>query len=67
MRRVAVNDDLHRRVDDLLSRHSLRGADAIHLASALLVQGALKEKVTFACADGRLVTTARAEGLDVVP
>ena len=60
-------DHARRRFRNLLSRHSLRGTDAIHLASALLLQGALKEKVTFACADARLVSAARAEGLDVVP
>jgi hypothetical protein len=44
-----------------------RGADAIHLASALLVRDALQQPVTFACADIKLVAAARAEGLDVVP
>jgi predicted nucleic acid-binding protein len=67
MRRVDVHDDVHRRVDELLARHALRGADAIHLASALLVCDALKQPVTFACADLKLVAAARAEGLDVVP
>jgi predicted nucleic acid-binding protein len=67
MRRVAVGDDVHARVDALLGRHSLRGADAIHLASALLVHDALQQPVTFACADTKLVAAARAEGLAVVP
>jgi hypothetical protein len=67
MRRVAVNDDVHRRVEELLSRHSLRGADAIHLASATLVRDALQQPVTFACADAKLVAAARAEGLDIAP
>jgi predicted nucleic acid-binding protein len=67
MRRVAVGDDVHARVDELLARHPLRGADAIHLASALLVRDALQQPVTFACADQKLVTAARAEGLSVAP
>jgi uncharacterized protein len=67
LRRVAVNDDVHHRVDELLARHPLRGADAIHLASALLVHEALQQPLTFACADAKLVAAARAEGLDVVP
>jgi predicted nucleic acid-binding protein len=66
-RRVAVNDDVHRRVDELIERHALRGADAIHLASALLVRDALQQAVTFACADQKLVAAARDEGIDVVP
>lgn len=67
MRRVDVHDDVHRRVDELLARRALRAADAIHLASALLVRDALKHSVTFACADLKLVAAARAEGLEVVP
>jgi predicted nucleic acid-binding protein len=65
--RIPVDDEINRRVDELLTRHPLRGADAIHLASALLVRDALKQPVTFACADLKLVAAARAEGLDVVP
>jgi len=65
--RVPVDDAIDRRLDDLLSRHPLRGADAIHLASALLVRDALQQPVTFACADIKLVTAARAEGLGVQP
>ena len=65
--RVALDDDVHRRVVRLLERHALRGADAVHLASAALVHDLLQEPVTFACADARLVTAAKAEGLHVVP
>jgi hypothetical protein len=65
--RIAIDDDVHRHVDELLARHSLRGADAVHLASALFVRELLKEQVTFACADQRPVTAARAEGLRIEP
>lgn len=65
--RIAVDDEINRRVDELLTRHALRGADAIHLASALVVRDALQQPVTFACADLKLVAAARDEGLDVVP
>jgi len=65
--RIALDDDVHRRVDRLLARHALRGADAVHLASAVLVHELLQEPVTFACADARLVSAARVEGLRVVP
>ncbi len=67
MTRIAIDDDVHRRVDDLLARHPLRGADAAHLASAVLARDVLKEQVTFACADIALVNAARAEGLAVAP
>ena len=65
--RIAVDDAVHRRVDALLVKHPLRGADAIHLASALLVRDLLQEPVTFACADIARVTAAGSEGLLVAP
>ncbi len=49
-------------VPGLCARHPLRGADAVHLASALLLhQEGLR--VTFACSDRDLVGAAAAEGL----
>ena len=65
--RIALDDEVHRRVDRLLERHALRGADAVHLASAVFVHELLREPVTFACADTRLVAAAKVEGLRVVP
>jgi predicted nucleic acid-binding protein len=67
MTRIAIDDDVHRRVDVLLARHPLRGADAVHLASAVLVHDVLQEPARFACADLALVTATRAEGLSVAP
>jgi predicted nucleic acid-binding protein len=51
----------------LLVRHALRAADAIQLASALLLKRELREPVTFAAYDHRLKAAARAEALTVVP
>ena len=51
----------------LLVRHPLRAADAIQLASALLLRRELNEPVTFAAYDDRLKAAAKAEGLTVVP
>lgn len=65
--RIPIDDDVHRRVDDLLARHALRGADAVHLASAILARDLLQEPLTFACADAALVKAAQAEGLLVSP
>jgi predicted nucleic acid-binding protein len=49
-------------VPGLCARHPLRGADAVHLASALLLhQEGLQ--VTFACSDRHLTEAAAAEGL----
>jgi predicted nucleic acid-binding protein len=65
--RIAVDDEVNRRIDDLLSRHALRGADVIHLASAVLLRDLAQADVTFACSDSALQNAARVEGLTVAP
>jgi hypothetical protein len=64
---MPVDDDVNRRVDVLLSLRPLRGADSIHLASALLLRDLVQDQVTFACADTALVTAAQREGLLAAP
>jgi hypothetical protein len=44
----------------------LRVFDAIHLASALGLQAAANERVTFVAADQRLVQAAAGEGLATI-
>lgn len=61
--RVDLQDEILFLARDLIQRHSLRGFDAIHLASALSLKTALGEDVTFAAADERLLRAARAERL----
>jgi len=51
-----------KRVPRLCESHPLRGADAVHLASALLLQEEGLETV-FACSDHRLLEAAATEGL----
>lgn len=53
------------RVRELVGRRVLRGADAVHLASALLLadEGL---GIRFACSDQRLVDAARHEGLEAI-
>jgi predicted nucleic acid-binding protein len=59
---VPVGSAVLKLVPGLCERHSLRGADAVHLASALLLhQEGLQ--VIFACSDRHLVGAAAAEGL----
>lgn len=64
--RVELNDDLLFLARDLIRRHGLRGFDAVHLASALVLTGAIDEEVSFAAADRRLLRAAAAEGLRAV-
>jgi predicted nucleic acid-binding protein len=65
--RVEVNDELNDTIDRLIKCHSLRGFDAIHLASAVLVQGSLPHDFLFACFDQRLTQAAQDEGLKTFP
>jgi predicted nucleic acid-binding protein len=65
--RVEVTDELNGVIDRLLGIHPLRGFDAIHLASAVLVYEKLPEDFLFACYDQRLAQAAGKEGLEVFP
>lgn len=49
----------------LISKHNLRGGDAVQLSSALECRSAGSERVAFVCSDARLNEAARKEGLDV--
>lgn len=59
---IPIGSEILALVPGLCERHPLRGGDALHLASALLL---LQEglEVTFACSDRRLLDAAAAEGL----
>jgi len=61
--RLDLQDEILLKARDLIQRHPLRGFDAIHLASALSLRGALGEEITFAAADGPLLRAAKAERL----
>ena len=51
---------------ELISRHPLRGYDAVQLAGCLSLARVMLEPPTFVCADRRLLTAAQAEGLPVL-
>lgn len=63
---VSISPDLNQVIERLLLKHPLRGFDAIHLASALLIQKEGPLAVNFACFDHQLNKTAAEEGL-IVP
>ncbi|HMA95950.1 MAG TPA: type II toxin-antitoxin system VapC family toxin [Polyangiaceae bacterium] len=67
LHRILLDDIVNQWVDRLLVRHSLRGADAVHLGSALRLRDIVQTEVVFACADRELVKAANAEGLATVP
>jgi predicted nucleic acid-binding protein len=59
LRVVAIDEPLARQAGDLASQHALRGYDAVHLASALNVEG---DDVLLATWDNALNSAARATG-----
>ena len=63
-RPVELRPDVERHAGELAQLHSLRGADAVHLASALTVP---KLELIVAVWDKRLHAGARAEGLATAP
>jgi len=65
--RVDVNDDLNEAIDKMVATHPLRGFDAIHLASALVVHETVAEEFLFAGYDKKLSKVAREEGLITHP
>ncbi len=65
--RVEVNTTLNKEVERLTAKYSLRGFDAIHLASATLIQKSINESLIFACFDKSLFSAAKAEGLKLFP
>jgi predicted nucleic acid-binding protein len=60
---LEFGEELLPSVKNAVLKHSVRGADAVHLASAMWLRSALKEDVVFACADAKLLAAARAERL----
>jgi len=65
--RVEVNDELNQYIDMVVSKHPLRGFDAIHLASALVIHERLPEDFLFVCFDNKLAFAAHEEGLTAFP
>ena len=50
-------------IEALIGRHALRGADSIHLSTALWLRKATKSPVVFVASDNELLTAARSERL----
>jgi predicted nucleic acid-binding protein len=64
---IEVSGGLHLPIDRLVAAHPLRGFDAIHLASAVLVYQKIPTDFVFACFDQQLLHAARREGLPTFP
>lgn len=63
---VEVKEEIFPLIHKLTKTHSLRGADAVHLASALWVGNEIGRHLTFVALDGLLLRAAANEGLEVI-
>lgn len=63
---IEVREELFPHIRRLTEAYPLRGADAIHLSSAIWVGEAIGEKLTFVASDTNLLNTAQREGLKVI-
>ena len=64
--RRPVDDRTLSLASDLAFRRPLRAYDAVQLAACLILSGESRDPLTFVCADRRLLTAARSEGLAVL-
>jgi len=65
--RVEINDALNGYIDHVVERYPLRGFDAIHLASAIVIHERFPEDFIFSCFDDNLGRAAQSEGLETFP
>ncbi len=63
---VPVSAGLNERIETLARKHALRGFDAIHLASALVIRNSGKVETGFACYDRMLNEAAGKEGFQAI-
>lgn len=63
---IEFQDELLPLIKQLTTKHALKGADSVHLASALWIQKATREKVSFIASDLQLLRAAKAEKLEIV-
>ncbi len=64
---VELDETLTKAAGELTRLHSLRAADAIHLASADVVAEESRDEVHFSCWDRRLWEAAESSGFVVSP
>jgi uncharacterized protein len=64
---VEISDALIEAAGEMTDKFSLRGFDALHLSSALLLQQQTGHQVSAACWDSRLWDALKELGFDTVP
>lgn len=63
---LEFHDEIFEKLKGLIEVHSLKAADAVHLASALWLKESMKEQVVFVASDLALLKAASREKLDHV-
>jgi predicted nucleic acid-binding protein len=63
---VEFHDELLKTVKVLIEKYPLKGADTVHLSSALWLQQETKMKLTFVASDVVLLDAAQAENLKAI-
>ena len=63
---VDFHDDLFPIIRTVITKHALRGADAVHLSSALWLTQSSRLPLVFCASDAQLITAARAESLETL-
>ncbi|MBI1865135.1 MAG: type II toxin-antitoxin system VapC family toxin [Nitrospirae bacterium] len=61
---IDFQEAFYRSTKDLIRKYSLKGADSVHLSSALWLKRATGENLTFAACDKALLDAARTERLE---
>lgn len=62
---VDFHDDLRPLIKSLVVKYALKGADSVHLSSALWLSESSRMSVVFSASDEQLLKAARAERLEV--
>lgn len=63
---VDIHEELLPIIKNLIEKHYLRGADSIHLSSALWLKDTIKEEVAFVASDINLLNAASSENLNSI-
>ena len=63
---VEIHSETLQFIDAIIDRYALKGADSVHLSSALWLKRVIKSEVTFVASDGALLLAAHKEKLKTV-
>lgn len=62
---IEMHKEVFQLIDEVIAAHGLKGADSIHLSTALWLKRATREHVVFVASDLELLKAAKAERLEI--